>query len=146
MPINVKPVADVAAKWTDVTPGRSAYYEKGAVGAGAAWQKNADAASGAFRAAVSAGNIEAMFKGGIKKAGADKFNRKVKDVGVGRFAAGVQAAGSDYANGVAPYLQTISQLDLPARQPRGSVANLQRVSVIATALNKQRLALRAAGA
>jgi hypothetical protein len=43
-------------------------------------------------------------------------------------------------------LSTIASLTLPARAPRGSSTNLDRVRVIADALNKKRLALRAAGA
>jgi hypothetical protein len=146
MAIKVKSVAEVAKKWAEVTPGRSAYYEAGASVAGAEWESGAVAAAASFKAAISAGNIQAMYAGGVKKAGAAKYNRKVKDVGVGRFGQGVTAAVPDYSTGVEPMLATIAAITLPARQPRGSAANLQRVSVIATELNKKRLALRAAGA
>jgi len=146
MTVKVKPVAEVTKKWLEVTPGRAGYYEAGAVGAGSEWEKNASAAVGAFKAAVSAATIGAMFAGGIKKAGAAKFDRKVRDVGVARFGQGVQAAGADFQLGVEPMLSTIASLTLPARAPRGSEANLARVREIAVALNKKRLALRAAGA
>jgi len=145
MPVKVKPLADVSAKWAEVTPGRSAYYEKGATVAGADWEAKAAAAATAYKAGVSAANIEKMFAGGVKKAGAEKYNRKVKDVGVGRFGPGVTAAKGDYEKGEGPMLDTIAKVDLAARQPRGSTANYQRSVVIGTALNKQRLALRAAG-
>jgi len=145
MQIKVKPVAEVVAKWLDVTPGRSAYYEKEAIVAGADWEAGAAAASAAFKAGISAGNIEAMFKGGIKRAGAAKYNRKVRDVGVPRFAQGVSAAGPDFESGVAPMLEELSRISLTARQPRGSEANYGRVREIGTALHKKRLALRAAG-
>ena len=144
--IKVKPLAEVVGKWADVTPGRSAYYEKGATGAGADWEAKAKAAAAQFKAAVSAANIDKMFSGGITRAGAEKYNRKVKDVGVGRFGPGVSAARADYDKGVAPMLEEIAKVDLPSRQPRGSSANYQRSVVIGTALNKKRLALRAAGA
>jgi len=146
MAVKVKSAADVAKKWGEVTPGRSGYYEAGAVGAGAEWESKTSAAAAAYKAAVSAGNIGAMFSGGVKKAGAEKFNRKVKDVGVARFAQGVSAAIADFQAGVEPMLQTIAGLTLTARGPRGSETNLQRVRDVATALNKKRLALRAAGA
>lgn len=145
MAIKVKPVADVVAKWSDVTPGRSSYYEKGATVAGADWEAKALAAAVAYKSAVSAANIDKMFTGGIKKAGAEKYNRKVKDVGVGRFGPGVSAAKTDYEKGVAPMLDEIAKVELPARQPRGSSANWQRSVVVGIALNKKRLALRAAG-
>jgi hypothetical protein len=87
-----------------------------------------------------------MYTGGIKNAGAAKFDRKVKDVGVARFGQGVQAAIPDYNAGVAPMLATIASLTLSPRQPRGSTANYTRVSEIGVALNKKRSALRAASA
>jgi len=145
MPIKVKPLSDVVAKWVDVTPGRVSYYEKEASVAGDDWEKGASAASAAFKAAISAANIEAMFKGGIKKAGASKYNRKVKDVGVARFGPGVTAAAPDFESGVSPMLDEIARTTLPARAPRGSEANYARVRAIGVALNKKRLALRAAG-
>jgi len=126
--MKVKTLAEVTDKWADVTPGRSAYYEKGA------------------KAAVSAGNIDAMYAGGIKRAGAAKYERKVTEVGAARYGPGVTAAKGDYSDGVAPMLDELAKITLPARAPRGSAANLQRVGVIATALNKRRLSLRAAGA
>lgn len=144
--IKVKPVADVAKKWGEVTPGRAGYYETGALAAGGDWEKGATDAAANFKAAVTAGNIDKLFAGGIKNAGAAKYTRKVKDVGVSRFSTGVTASITDYQSGVDPMLSTIASLTLPARQPRGSVANAQRVTAIMDALHKKRLALRAAGA
>jgi hypothetical protein len=143
--MKTKALADVVQKFTDVTPGRSAYYERGAVGAGSEWEKNTTAAKASYKAAVSASNIDSMFAGGVKKAGAAKFDRKVKDVGVARFGPGVTAAAPDYASGMAPMLETLAATTLPARAPRGSDSNLERVRTIATALHKKRLAIRAAG-
>ena len=144
--IRVKPLADVVDKWVDVTPGRSAYYEKGASVAGSDWEKGATDAAAAYKLAVTAANIDAMFKGGVKRAGAGKYERKVKDVGVARFGPGVTAAKTDFSDGVGPMLDTIAGVTLDARQPRGSAANYKRVQDIGTALHKKRLALRAAGA
>ena len=146
MAIKVKPVAEVVSKWLDVTPARASYYEKEAVVAGADWEAGAAAASAAYRSAVAAANIEQLFKGGIKRAGAAKYQRKVKDVGVARFSQGVSAAGPDFEAGVSPFLDEIAKITLPARQPRGSEANYARVRDIGVALHKKRLALRAAGA
>ncbi len=146
MAIKVKSASDVASKWAEVTPGRSAYYEAGAVGSGSDWETNAVKSAAAYKAAVSAANIQNMFAGGIKRAGAAKYDRKVKEVGVSRFGPGITAAQTDFQSGVEPMLATIASITLPARAPRGSAANLDRVRVIATELNKKRLALRAAGA
>jgi hypothetical protein len=141
------PTADaVAKKWGDVTPGRSAYYEAGVATAGSDWEKNATNASAAYKASISAGNIQSMYTGGIKRAGAAKYQRKASGVGKDRFGAGVTAAVGDMQSGIAPMLDAISKVDPPARQPRGSAANQQRSVVYQVALNKARLALRSAGA
>lgn len=145
MPTKVPTADAVAKKWADVTPGRSAYYEAGVKTAGPDWEKNATAAAGAFKAAISAGNIQAMFTGGIKRAGSEKYQRKASGVGKDRFGAGVTAAVSDMQSGMSPMLDAISKVDPPARQPRGSAANQQRSVVYQVALNKARLALRSAG-
>ena len=145
MPTDVKPAADIAAKWARVTPQRSADYEAGASNAGAKQNANAIAAAKAFQAAVTAGNIAQLFAGGLRRAGADKYNRKVKEVGVQRFGPGVQAAQADMASGMAPMVETIAAITPPARAPRGDTSNQQRSIVYQVALNKKRLALRAAG-
>ena len=142
--MKVKSLTDVVSKWGDVTPARSGYYEKGAVGAGADWEKNTIAATSVFKSAVSAGNIGNLFAGGVKKAGGAKFDRKVKDVGVGRFGAGVSAAIGDFSSGVSPYLDTLAALTLPARAPRGSDVNIERVRLIAKTLATKRLAVKGA--
>jgi hypothetical protein len=146
MSITVKSAADAAKKWTTNASGAQAYYQAGVQTAGAAWLANTQAAAGSYDAAVKSGNIKQMFAGGVKKAGADKYQTKATQLGAPRFSQGVQAASGDYQTGVDPYLATIASLTLQARAPRGSAANLQRVSQIATALNAKRLALRAAGA
>jgi hypothetical protein len=144
--IKVKPVAEVADKWAEVTPGRSSYYERGAVGAGDDWHKNTVASKAAYKAAVTAPNIDALYAGGADKAGAEKYNRKVKEVGVGRFGPGVTAAKTDFSSGVGPMLEEIAKVTLTDRGPRGSDANYGRVKAVGAALHKKRLALRAAGA
>lgn len=146
MAIKVKSADEVARKWAEVTPGRSTYYEANAVPAGSDWETNTKNAGAAFKAGISAGNIQAMFVGGVAKAGAAKYSRKVKDVGVARFGQGVSAAVDDFKSGVSPMLDEISKLTLPARGPRGDASNVNRVTAIMTALHKKRLALRAAGA
>jgi len=146
MAIKVKSAEEVARKWAEVTPQRGAYYEAGAGVAGAEWEAKTAAAASAYRAAVTAPNIETMFRGGVKRAGASKYERKVKDVGAARFGPGVAAAQADMQNGVEPMLSTIAALTLSARAPRGSDANYRRVQEVGTALHKKRLALRAAGA
>lgn len=142
MAIKVKAIAQVVAKWAQNAAGAQTYYESGVKGAGQDWLNNTSNSGAAFKAGVSAGNIQQLFEGGVRKAGADKYVRKAGDVGPGRFSQGVAAGTPDYNAGVAPMLETIANLTLSARGPRGSAANIQRVSQVADALHKKRLALR----
>ena len=142
MTIKVKPLAEVVSKWARNAAGAQTYYESGVKGAGADWLANTEKAGAAFRAGVSAGNIQQLFEGGVRKAGAEKYTRKATTVGPGRFSEGVSAGTKDYTDGVGPMLDTIAGATLSPRGPRGSAANLQRVAQVADALHKKRLALR----
>ena len=143
--IAVKSAADATTKWSTNAAAAQSYYAAGVANAGNTWQQNTINAAGNYDSAVKAGNIKQMFSGGVKKAGAAKYQTKATQLGAPRFSQGVQAAGPDYSAGVAPYLATIAGLTLAARAPRGSASNLQRVTQIATALNAKRLAQAAAG-
>lgn len=139
------PSADsVAKKWGEVTPGRASYYEANTPGAASVWEANAKAASVNFKAAIQAGNIEQLFKGGIAKAGAAKFARKVTAL-ASRFGPGVSAAVDDMKTNVAPFLTEIAAVDLKERKPRGDAGNYDRVKAIGDKLHAKRLALLAAG-
>ena len=145
-PVSVKPIADVVKRWEDIASGRGAAYEAGVKGAGSSWEKGALDAAKNFAQAITSGNIQAMFAGGIRRAGAAKYDRKASGIGVARFSGGIHAGATDYQAGVTPFLETIASLDLGARGMRNSDTNFERVKKIGTALNKKRLALRAAGA
>lgn len=140
----VPTAADAAQKWAEVTPTRSTYYEKNTPAAAAKWQANANAATQNFKTAVQASNIGAMFQGGIAKAGAAKFARKVTAL-AGRFGPGVSAAQPDMAANVAPYLQVIASTEIGDRKPRGDPTNYNRVKVLGDALHAKRLSQAAAG-
>lgn len=142
MAIKVKPLALVVDKWVTNASGAATYYESGVKGAGPDWLTNTINAGPAFKAAVSAGNIQQMFEGGAKKAGAEKYVRKAGTLGVANFPTGIAAAKVDYNSGMEPMLSTIAGIDLSKRGPRGSAANLQRVAQVADTLHKKRLALR----
>ena len=146
MPKPTVPTADkVADKWADVTPGRSSYYEENTPPAAEKWQSNTILAAPTYKTAVSAANIGKRFSGGVREAGSEKFGRKVKDVGVGRFGPGITAAKADYRKGIEWVLSSIAAVDLPTRKPRGDPGNKARVSAIFDALHKARLARLGAG-
>lgn len=142
---SVPSAAEVAKKWGDETPRRSTYYEKGAKDAGADWEQGASEAASNFRAALQASDIEARFRGGIRKAGAAKYQRKIVSVGVSRYGPGVTAAVPDMQANIEPFLQEIANTEIPGRKPRGDPGNYERTTKIGAALNKKRLALLATG-
>ena len=142
--ISVKSAADIADKWASVTPARASYYEAQAPAAAATWEANTVAAGGNYTAGIAVAGIGKRFVGGVKRAGAEKFGRKVRDVGVARYAPGVAAAKADMAKGVADYVSVLEGLEIPDRGPRGSPGNYAIVEKVGSALHKKRLAVLAA--
>ena len=141
MAIKVPTAASAAEKLAQRASAAAGDYASEAKASGEAWVSATQAAKSAFLQGITTGNIAERFARGVAKAGAAKYIRKITDVGVGRFAQGVQAGKQDYQTNVEPFFQTIAGLSLSPRQPRGSAANIQRVSEVAMALNARRLAM-----
>lgn len=144
--ISIRSASVIAKKWADVTPGRASYYESEAPAAGAEWESSTLGAGGNYKAGISVAGIEARFVGGVRKAGAAKFARKVKEVGVARYGPGVSAAKGDMEAGISPFRDALDGLEIPDRGPRGSPANYAIVQKVGDALYKKRLAGLAASA
>ena len=142
--IKVKPVSDIGKKWMEGAQARAGSYESEAPAAGAEWEANTVAAGGTYKAGISVAGIEKRFVGGVKRAGAAKFTRKVQDVGVSRYSPGVAAAKDDFATGFADYQSVLDGLEIPDRGPRGSPGNYAIVEKVGSALHKKRLAVLAA--
>lgn len=145
MPLKIRSAADIARKWAEVTPGRASFYEAGLAGAADDWLRGATAAAGNYRSAVQAGNIEARYSGGVRRAGGDKWLRKASTLGVDRYGAGVSAAEGDMASGLEPYVSVIASLTLPPRKPRGDSANYARSEAVGKALAAKRVQLMVGG-
>jgi len=144
--ISVKSASEIAEKWASVTPGRASYYASEAPEAGGKWEERTSASGGVYLAAISAAGISDRFVGGVKRAGAAKFARKVRDVGVARYAPGVAAAKEDFARGFADYQAVLDGLEIPDRGPRGSPGNYAIVEKVGSVLHAKRLAVLAATA
>jgi hypothetical protein len=143
--VSIKPIEQVASKWARVTPGRSADYEAGISAPRRSWAASAAAAEAAYQAGVQAAIQRKAFSGGVRRAGDEKWQRKAREVGVGRYGPGVQAAQSDYAQGFAPFASTIASLSIPDRKAKGDPANIDRVRILAAALHEKKLAQQAGG-
>ena len=136
--IDVPSAQAVAEKYVRVTSGRAQDYTAGIQRTNPGdFESKAAAAAGTYAEGVQQAIAENRFAAGITGSGA-RWRRKAEALGSQRFPTGVTAARDDMAAGVAPYLQALQGVTLDPRRPRGDPANLQRVAVIAQALNQRR--------
>ncbi|KKN37955.1 hypothetical protein LCGC14_0758420 [marine sediment metagenome] len=143
--LKVKDISKSTDKWAE-NAGRSAEaYATEAEAAATAWASKTAAAAGNYNQAITAPGIKERFRRGVIRAGAEKFARKIRDVGRDRFSPGITAAVTDYKAGAEPYFSTLAALTLSARKPKGDPANYNRVMEVGKALNAKRLALLGAG-
>lgn len=140
MAIRVKDLAGSASRWASRAGGAAGEYSTEAQAAGERWASNTGASAQTYFQAVSSAGIQDRFRRGVQRAGASKYTRKIADVGQSRYSTGVQAAIDDWRAGFEPFASTIAGLTLPPRRPRGDPGNIERVRVIASALNARRLA------
>lgn len=132
----IKSIRDIAAKWAEVTPGRSSEYEEGVRNPTEDWQTETAGAEDNWEAGVSAAADEGRFSDGVNAAGTDKWQTNTLEKGVGRWGPGVRAGQDAYETGFAPFVDVISRTDLPARYPRGDPRNIERVAAMAEALHE----------
>ncbi len=135
----IKPISEIAEKYTRVTPGRAADYEAGIRKPTKDWATQTANAEAAYEAGIQEALSQKRFSKGVAAAGTQKWQKKALDVGVGRWPAGVRAAGEDYAKGFAPFRDVIERTTLPPRGAKGSPQNIERVRVIAMALHEAKI-------
>jgi hypothetical protein len=138
MAINTKPIADVAAKWSNRASAAAPDYQKGIQAPTKSWADQAKAAEPAYQAGVQDAIGRNAYGKGVAKAGDAKWQRKAQAVGPARYGQGVQAATQDFAGNFGPYLDALGRIQLPTRGKRGDPANIERVRTIATALHSQK--------
>ncbi len=135
----IKPLTDIADKWSTITPGRTTEYQRGVQNPLRDWLRNTEEAVGRFAAAIRDAANADRFAQGVRRVGDSKWQNRTIDVGVDRWGPGVQAAGQDYEAGFAPFREVIARVDLPPRFPTGDLRNIDRVRAIATALHTAKL-------
>jgi len=141
MALKVKTIEASAQKWEGRATIAADVFAAEAEAAADLWAKNAAAAKDNYRVAITAPGIAERFVGGIKRAGAAKFARKIRDVAKDRYAPGISAAVVDYKERVEPFFATLAALVLDPRKPRGDPANYKRVEQVGKALHAKKLAL-----
>lgn len=138
--MKIKSADSITRKWTEVTPGRAAYYEEGTSGKGGAWESGAKGAEGNWKSGIAAASAAGSFGKGVSKAGASAYDEGVKNKGVSRWPQGVAVGGNAFTKGFGPYHGTLSGLTLPPKGPKGDPKNLERVRAIMTALRAKKVA------
>ena len=132
MAINMPSPVSAGQKWAQVTPGRQQYYTAGVQGAAQKWQSGVDGSQANWEAGVQDAVANRRYSGGVAGKGA-KYSQAAGTVGAQRWGQGVAQAEPAYEAGVQPIFAALSALQLPAKGPRGSIANLQRVQAVVDA-------------
>jgi len=140
MALKVKAAGDAAQRFVDNGAAAGKQYEQGVTGAGQDWQAGASAAKQTYADGVQDAISRDAYSKGIQAAGASKYERKAREVGVARFPQGVRAAKSDYQQNVEPYLETLRGLSLSPRRPAGDPQNFNRVQEVGLALRRRKIA------
>ncbi len=140
MAIKVKDAAASAAKFAQRGAAAASDYAAGVQAAGQDWQSNTAASEETYNAAMQDAIGRRAFGKGVAKAGGDKYSRRASTTGAQRFPAGVRDAQGDWATNTQPYLDTIRNVQLPPRRPKGDPANFARVQAVGDALRRRKLA------
>jgi hypothetical protein len=143
MAVTVKTAAAAAQKFITNAQAAAPAYATGVAGAGAKWAANTSAAADNWQQGVIAAASNGRFSAGVNNTSQTKYQTRSSGVGAQRYPSGVAGSQAAYQTAVTPYLQTIANLTLPPRQPKGSAANIQRVTAVANALRAQKLGTNA---
>lgn len=130
----IRSLAEIQGKWATVTPQRSQQYADGVANPLNSWAAGAKAAEPNFEQGIQRAIAAKSYGKGVTTAGDDRWQAKTTAVGVSRWAPGVAAGSADYADGFAPFRDTIAATNLPPRFPRGDERNYLRVQAIGKAL------------
>ena len=139
MAIKVKGADVVAKKWNARAAVAGPDYQAGIANPKQDQATAAAAAAPAWAAGVQQAVANGRFAKGVQR-NPGKWAARASTVGAARFPQGVAAATSTYQTAIAPYLQTISNLTLPPRAPKGDPSNLHRVAAVDQALHAEKLA------
>lgn len=133
---NIKPIEQSSEKFVRRASVAGPDYQNGISNPRTPWAAASIAGEANYKAGVTAAANAGRFGKGIKVAGDQKWQKNALAKGPGRYIEGVTIAKDSWVSGFAPYQAAIQSLQLPARGPRGSAQNLQRVALIAN-LNRQ---------
>ena len=103
-------------------------YQSGVANKGSEWQRGASGAADNYKAGGQKSLAENAFSKGVQRAGANRYDEGVRTKGVNNWPTGMQLAENRYAEGVAPFAGLWDAALPTPRGPKGSPANLQRMT------------------
>jgi len=136
---DIKPMEKIASRWQKVSSVSQQEYTEGVMNPRKDWATATQAAAANYAKGVQTAISNNSFANGVKNAGSEKWAKGATTKGPSRWAEGIRLAGDAYAQGFAPYREVIARTVLPARGPKGDPQNINRVSVIANALHKEKV-------
>jgi hypothetical protein len=139
MAVTVKTAAAAAQKFITNAQAAAPAYATGVANAGAKWAANTSASADTWQQGVVAAAANGRYAAGVNQGTQSKYQTRASGVGAQRYPQGVAGSQQTYQTAVTPYLNTIANLTLPPRQPKGSAANYQRVQAVGNALRAQKL-------
>jgi len=133
--------AGSSQRWVDHASRATDDYVQGIQNPRADWAIATSNAEGNYEQGIQDAISKKRFGKGVKRAGSQAQISGAIGKGKDRYAGGVSAAEAKYASRVQPFLDTIANLSLPPRGPKGDPRNLDRVAAIAKALRAKKLSM-----
>jgi hypothetical protein len=139
MAIRLKDTASIARKYAQRAQAAGPEYSNAVKDTQIDWAGPTAAAAESYNQAIQEAIGRQAFARGVAKAGTEKWRNQASSLGAARYPQGVQQAEATYAEGVAPYLETLKGLSLPPRGPAGAPQNAQRVVAVMDALHRKKV-------
>ena len=137
--VKVKPVDKVVNKWQSRASVASGDYKDGVTNPKRDWAEATSLAADTWKKALTEAMGRNAFASGVKAAGTDKWKKKALAVGPTRYTEGVSAAVDEYKKKISEVLSVLEGIELPARGPKGSAQNYERVKTIGDALHNYKI-------
>lgn len=131
-----KPVQQTVDKWQRRAAVAQPEYTAGINNPRTPWAQAAQAAAQSYKTGVTQAAAAGAFEKGVAAAGDQKWHEASTKKGPARFVEGVTVSGPQYQEKISRVLQAIETVQLPARGPKGSPQNYQRITPIGEALRR----------
>ena len=128
-------------RWQERASGSEEAYVVGIRNPRRDWAEATANAEENYKAGVQEALSKKRFSKGVQKAGSEKQKKRAVEVGATRYSQGVNLGINAYREGVQPYLDTLNNISLPPRYPKGDPRNIDRVKAVAQALRAKKMSM-----